>query len=121
MYPDTISHGDIVAKGTDGTPNQSDNVDLYVVVLWDLLLGATWGYGTLACSSLYRNTRKPAMKTALLNTKREACYDSCMLSSLPLFSCILHFDLVSILFGTSIPTSFNILVKMFLHFIIHDV
>ena len=27
----------------------------------------------------------------------------------------LNFDLVSILFGTSIPTSFNILVKMFLH------
>ena len=26
---------------------------------------------------------------------------------------MLHFDLVSILFGTSIPTSFNILVKMF--------
>ena len=30
-------------------------------------------------------------------------------------ACMLHFDLVSILFGTSIPTSFNILVKMFLH------
>ena len=28
---------------------------------------------------------------------------------------MLNFDLVSILFGTSIPTSFNILVKMFLH------
>ena len=34
---------------------------------------------------------------------------------------MLHFDLVSILFGTSIPTSFNILVKMFLHFLIRDV
>ena len=32
---------------------------------------------------------------------------------LPLSACMLHFDLVSILFGTSIPTSFNILVKMF--------
>ena len=31
---------------------------------------------------------------------------------------MLHFDLVSILFGTSIPTSFNILVKMFLHLFI---
>ena len=29
---------------------------------------------------------------------------------------MVYFDLVSILFGTSIPTSFNILVKMFLHF-----
>ena len=29
--------------------------------------------------------------------------------------CMLNFDLVSILFSTSIPTSFNILVKMFLH------
>ena len=28
---------------------------------------------------------------------------------------MLNFDLVSILFSTSIPTSFNILVKMFLH------
>ena len=44
-----------------------------------------------------------------------ACYDCCMLSSLPLSSCMLNFDLVSILSGTSIPTSFNILVKMFLH------
>ena len=39
-----------------------------------------------------------------------ACYHS-----LPLSACMLHFDLVPILFGTSIPTSFNILVKMFLH------
>ena len=39
-----------------------------------------------------------------------ACYHP-----LPLSSCMLHFDLVSILFGTSIPTSFNILVKMFSH------
>ena len=39
-----------------------------------------------------------------------ACYHP-----LPLSACMLHFDLVSILFGTSIPTSFNILVKMFLH------
>ena len=39
-----------------------------------------------------------------------ACYHS-----LPLFACMLHFDLVSILFGTSIPTTFKILVKMFLH------
>ena len=39
-----------------------------------------------------------------------ACYHP-----LPLCACMLHFDLVSILFGTSIPTSFNILVKMFLH------
>ena len=38
-----------------------------------------------------------------------ACYDCCMLSY-P--ACILHFDLVSTLFGTSIPTFFNILVKM---------
>ena len=28
-------------------------------------------------------------------------------------ACMLNFDLVSILFGTSIPTPFNILVKMF--------
>ena len=42
-----------------------------------------------------------------------ACYHP-----LPWSACMLHFDLVSILFGTSIPTSFNILVKMFLHFII---
>ena len=33
-------------------------------------------------------------------------------------ACMLHFDLVSLLFGASIPTSSNILVKMFLHFII---
>ena len=39
-----------------------------------------------------------------------ACYHP-----LPLSACMLHFDLVLILFGTSIPTSFNILVKMFLH------
>ena len=38
-----------------------------------------------------------------------ACYP------LPLPACMLHFDLVSMLVGTSIPTSFNILVKMFLH------
>ena len=36
-----------------------------------------------------------------------ACYHP-----LPLSACMLHFDLVFILFGTSIPTSFNILVKM---------
>ena len=41
-----------------------------------------------------------------------ACYHP-----LPLSACMLHFDLVSILFGTSIPTSFNILVKMFYTFI----
>ena len=41
-----------------------------------------------------------------------ACYHP-----LPLSSCMLNFDLVSILSGTSIPTSFNIFVKMFLHFI----
>ena len=39
-----------------------------------------------------------------------ACY-----RPLPLNACMVYFDLVSILFGTSIPTSFNILVKMFLH------
>ena len=39
-----------------------------------------------------------------------ACYHP-----LPLSACMVYFDLVSILFGTSIPTSFNILVKMFLH------
>ena len=39
-----------------------------------------------------------------------ACYHL-----LPLPACMLHFDLVSIPFGTSIPTSFNILVKTFLH------
>ena len=40
-----------------------------------------------------------------------ACYHP-----LPLSACMLNFDLVSILFGmTSIPTFFNILVKMFLH------
>ena len=39
-----------------------------------------------------------------------ACYHP-----LPLSASMLKFDLVSILFGTSIPTSFNILVKMFLH------
>ena len=39
-----------------------------------------------------------------------ACYHP-----LPLSACMLKFDLVSILFGTSVPTSFNILVKMFLH------
>ena len=43
-----------------------------------------------------------------------ACYHP-----LPLSACMLHFDLVSILFGTLIPTSFNILVKMFLHFIMY--
>ena len=37
-----------------------------------------------------------------------ACYHS-----LPLPACMLHFDLVSMIFGTSIHTSFNILVKMF--------
>ena len=41
-----------------------------------------------------------------------ACYHP-----LPLSACMVYFDLVSILFGTSIPTSFIILVKMFLHFI----
>ena len=49
-----------------------------------------------------------------VNTKR-VTHDCCMLS---LSACMLHFDLVSILFGTSIPTSFNILVKMFLHLLI---
>ena len=39
-----------------------------------------------------------------------ACYHP-----LPLPACMLYFDLVSIPFGTSLPTSFNILVKMFLH------
>ena len=39
-----------------------------------------------------------------------ACYHPLLLSA-----CMLNFDLVSILSGTSIPTSFNILVKMFLH------
>ena len=39
-----------------------------------------------------------------------ACYHP-----LPLSACMLNFDLVSILSGTSIPTSFNILLKMFLH------
>ena len=39
-----------------------------------------------------------------------ACY-----RPLPSSACMVYFDLVSILFGTSIPTSFNILVKMFLH------
>ena len=43
-----------------------------------------------------------------------ACYHP-----LPLSACMLNFDLVSILFGTSIPTSFNILVKMFLHLYIY--
>ena len=38
-----------------------------------------------------------------------ACYHP-----LPLSERMVYFDLVSILFGT-IPTSFNILVKMFLH------
>ena len=32
-----------------------------------------------------------------------------------MIACMLNFDFVSIPFGTSIPTSFNILVKMFLH------
>ena len=45
-----------------------------------------------------------------------ACYHP-----LPLSACMLNFDLVSILSGTSIPTSFNILVKMFLHLYIHEV
>ena len=43
-----------------------------------------------------------------------ACYVACY-RPLPLSACMVYFDLVSILFGTSIPTSFNILVKMFLH------
>ena len=37
-----------------------------------------------------------------------ACY-----LPLPLSACILHFDIVSIFFGTSIPTSFHILMKCF--------
>ena len=37
-----------------------------------------------------------------------ACYHP-----LPLSACMLHFDLVFILFGTLIPPSINILVKMF--------
>ena len=37
-----------------------------------------------------------------------ACYHP-----LPLSACMLNFDLISILFGTSIPISFNILVKIF--------
>ena len=37
-----------------------------------------------------------------------ACYHP-----LPLSACMLNFDHVSVLFGTSIPTSFNILVKIF--------
>ena len=40
---------------------------------------------------------------------------ACNNHPLPLSACMLNFDLVSILFGTSIPTSFNILVKIFLH------
>ena len=43
-----------------------------------------------------------------------ACYHP-----LPLSACMLNFDLVSILSGTSIPTSFNILMKMFLHLYIY--
>ena len=43
-----------------------------------------------------------------------ACYHP-----LPLSACMVYFDLVSILFATSIPTSFDILVKMFLHFYIY--
>ena len=39
-----------------------------------------------------------------------ACYHPLTLSA-----CMLNFDLVSIPFSTSIPTSFNILVKMLLH------
>ena len=39
-----------------------------------------------------------------------ACYHP-----LPFSACMLNFDLVSILFGASIPTSLNILVKMFIN------
>ena len=70
------------------------------------------GGGIMVCHSLSH------IPTSV-NTKRGyAYYDCCMLSS-PAFACMLHFDLVSILFGTSIPTFFNILVKMFLHYILY--
>ena len=63
--------------------------------------------------SMHHNMRNPFLFTDV-GIWGYVCYDYCMLSS-PAFACMLHFDLVSILFGTSIPTSFNILVKMFLH------
>ena len=71
--------------------------------------------GMITCNN--HNMRK-GIPTSV-NTKRVthvmivACYHP-----LPLSACMLHFDLVSILFGTSIPTFFNILVKMFLHLLL---
>ena len=71
------------------------------------------GFRSTSLAYLYHNMRNPIFTD--VGIWGYACYDCCMLSSLPLSACMLNFDLVSILFGTSIPTSFNILVKMFLH------
>ena len=62
--------------------------------------------GMIACNN--HNMRNPIFTD--VGIWGYACYDCCMLSS-P--ACMLNFDLVSVLFGISIPTSFNILVKMF--------
>ena len=70
--------------------------------------------GMIACNN--HNMRNPISLTSVKTIWGYACYDCCML---PLSACMLNFDLVSILFGTSIPTSFNILVKMFLHLCIY--
>ena len=73
--------------------------------------------GMIVCNN--HNMRNPISLhlkgvNKLMHVMIVACYHP-----LPLSACMLHFDLVSILFGTSIPTSFNILVKMFLHLYIY--
>ena len=62
----------------------------------------------VACNN--NNMRKPISLhlKGVMHVIIVACYHF-----LPLPACMVHFDLVSMLFGTSIPTSFNIL---FLHF-----
>ena len=60
----------------------------------------------ITCVTPYPYIRKYGVTHVMI----VACYHP-----LPLSACMLNFDLVSILSGTSIPTSFNILVKMFLH------
>ena len=76
--------------------------------------------GMIACNN--HNMCNPIAIPTSVNTKevRHGMIVDAII--LPLSVCILHFDLVSILFGTltlRFPTSFNILVKMFLHLYIY--
>ena len=79
------------------------------------------GQGMIACNNLNMHNsislHLKILKGAIIkHVVIVACYHP-----LPLPVFMLHFDLVSMPFGTSIPTSFNILMKMFLHFILRPI